>query len=131
MMEENQEVEESISDIHKYRRVIPIIGLLFFYLGGLIVSLDVANNLVFLLQLWIFSVILVVSLQWPVNKAAVILGALIEIFGSLGPVVNLFLSIQNGVLGFSVLGGSLILFSIILQFGTIFIWMKEPGKFIL
>jgi len=124
-MEAEQVGDDVIPGPHKYQRVIPIIGLLFYYLGNLIVSLDVADNIVFLIQIAIFSVILLVGLQIPPNKIAVILGAILVIVGSLGPIVNLILSIQNGIVGFGVLGGILVIIGVIFQIGTIVLWLKE------
>ena len=124
-MEIEQTAKVSSDGPHKYRRVMPIIGLLFYYLGSLLVSLEVTNNVVFLLQIVIFSIILLVGLQWPMNKWAVILGASLVIVGSAGPIVEFFLSIQGGIIGFSVLGGGLVLIGVFLQIVTIVIWLKE------
>ena len=118
-------VDEANLGPHKYRRVIPIIGLLFYYLGCLIVSLEVVENIVFLLQIAIFSVILLAGLQYPQNKIAIIIGAILVIVGSLGPIANLILSIQDGIIGFGVLGGSLVLVGVFFQLVTIILWLKE------
>ena len=125
-MAEEYIIDETTPSPHNYRRVFPIIGLLFYYLGCLIVSLDIADNIAFLLQIVIFSVILFAGLQWPPNKIAIIVGAALVIVVSLGPIANFILSIQAGTIGFGVLGGSLVLVGVILQLGAIIIWLKEP-----
>ena len=121
--------DEATAGPHEYRRVFPIIGLLVYYLGCLIVSLDifeVDESLVFLSQIALFSVILFAGLQWPPNKIAVLVGAILVIIASLGPIVNFILSVQDGIIGYGVLGGSLVLVGVIFQLGTIIIWLKEP-----
>lgn len=127
-MQEEYVVDDATPGPHKYRRVFPIIGLLLYYLGCLIISLDLdaEGSIVFLAQIGLFSVILIAGLQWPPNKIAVILGAGIVILGSIGPLANLLLSIQNGIVGFGLVGGILVLIGVIFQVGAIVIWLKEP-----
>ena len=95
-METEHIANSPITNPNKYRRALPILGLLFYYLGGLIVSLDVNENIVFMLQIVLFSVILFIGLVLT-NKIAIILGAILVIVGALGPMVNFLLSLQDGV----------------------------------
>ena len=128
-MDSEHVVDETIIGPNKYRRVIPIIGLLFYYLGNLIVSFeieDTVESIVFLSQIAIFSVILFAGLQSPPNKVAIILGAIFVIIGSVGAIAHLVFSILNGVFGFGILGGSLVLIGVLLQFAAILIWVREP-----
>ncbi len=111
--------------LHKYRRVVPIFGLLFYYIGSLIVSLEVANSVTFLIQIAIFSIVLIVGLQWPMNKWAVILGAILVMVGSAGPLAEFIISIQSSSIGFGTLGGLIVLIGVIFQAFAIIIWLKE------
>lgn len=65
------------------------------------------------MQIVFFSIILIVDLQWPMIKAAVILGAILVIAGSAGPVAVFFLSIQDGAFGYDALGVSLVLIGVV------------------
>lgn len=105
----------------KYRRAIPIFGLLFYYLGALIASLDVQDNVQFLIVIAALSIILIIGLQWPMNKWIVILGEILLIVGSLGPIAELTLSL----LGYGALGGAVMLLAIIFHLIGISIWLKE------
>ncbi|TFG34439.1 hypothetical protein EU527_03230 [Candidatus Thorarchaeota archaeon] len=122
------EIEQSKSksaDSNKYRRVFPIFGLLLYYLGALITSLDVQENLVFLIQILVLSVLLVIGLLWQQSKWIVILGEVLVIIGSIGPVAELVLSVMDSVTSFGTFGGAIMLAGIILHIIGIMIWLKE------
>jgi len=74
----------------KYRPVYPIIGLLLYYLGSLIASLDVANAVIFIVQIVAFSIILIIGLV-IMKKEVIILCEVLAIVGSAGPVAEFLL----------------------------------------
>ncbi|TXT55336.1 MAG: membrane protein of unknown function [Candidatus Thorarchaeota archaeon] len=105
-------------------RVIPIFGLLLYYIGGLIVSLDVSNNIVFVLQVVLFSLLLVVGL-FIYHRIAVMIGSVLAIIGTAGPIAQLLLTLLDGWVGASALGGILVLIADILFVITLFAWAKQ------
>ncbi|MBD3404549.1 MAG: hypothetical protein GF411_00260 [Candidatus Lokiarchaeota archaeon] len=105
-------------------RVIPIFGLLLYYIGGLIVSLDVSNNIIFVLQLVVFSVLLVIGL-FVRHKIAILLGSVLAIVGTAGAVAQLILTLIDGVIGASTLGGIIVLIADALFIISLFIWSRE------
>jgi hypothetical protein len=124
-MEVHDSAAISTSNASKYTRVFPIIGLLLYYLGGLITSLDVGNAMIFIVQIIAFSIILIIGLA-IVKKEVIILGEILAILGSAGPIAEFLLSIlSGGVLSFGALGGGIVLVSDIFFILGILIWFKK------
>ena len=108
----------------KYLRVFPILSLLFYYIGALITSLEVADIVPFLIQIVLFSAFLLIGLVF-MRKEAVILGALLLMLGSLGPIVAYLLSMGSTPIGPGVAGGAVMAFAFIFHIMTIVVWIRK------
>ncbi|MBN2228548.1 MAG: hypothetical protein JW779_03070 [Candidatus Thorarchaeota archaeon] len=114
----------STSSFNKYRRVFPIFGILLFYLGGLIISLEVANATIFLVQIAAFPIILIIGLA-IIKREVILLGEVLIIIGSVGPLAEFYLSINGGeLLGYGAIGGSLVAVAFFFHLLGIYAWMK-------
>lgn len=107
----------------KYLRVFPIFSLILYYLGGLIMSIDPSMQTeIFLLQIIFFSLVLLVGLGLR-NKFAIIVGSVLIMLGSLGPLM--FLLQSFGIISMTVLGGVLIAIAFVFHILTILAWSKQ------
>jgi hypothetical protein len=110
---------------NKYRRVYPIVGLLLYYLGSLIASLEVADAMIFLLQTLAFSIILIIGLA-IMKREVIILGEVLAILGSAGLVAQFYLVlIGERTFGLGAIGGAIILVSIFFMILGILTWSKK------
>ncbi len=107
----------------RFLRVAPIFGLMIYYLGGLITSLDVENVAIFLLIFVLLSVPLVIGIVIR-HKVIVLLGALFVMIASAGPIMEFILTLGEGAISFSLLGGILIIVAMIFHIITIYLWVK-------
>lgn len=118
-------MEESATsiDLQKYLRVFPIFGLLFYYIGGLITSLDISESTVFIIQIVAFSIVLLVGL-FILDGRLVIAGAFLALIGTAWSVFYLIQSLSQGLIGFPTVGGA---FSIVADFFfvlTVYTWVE-------
>lgn len=104
----------------KYLRVFPILGLLFYYFGGLMAGLEAADMAMFLAWLIVFSLVELIGLLMK-RKELLILGALLLILFSIGPI----LAISGGIFRLIALGGIVMAFAITFHLLTIYVWIKQ------
>ncbi len=107
-------MKESVTSdgLQKFLRVFPIFGLLFYYIGGLITSLDVSESTVFIIQIVGFSIILLIGL-FVLDSRLVIVGVVLAVMGTAWSIHYLIQSLSQGLIGFSTVGGG---FSIVADF---------------
>ncbi len=122
-------MEESATSIglKKYLRVFPIFGLLFYYIGGLVTSLDVSESTVFIIQTVAFSIVLLVGL-FILDIRLVIVGAFLALIGTAWSVFYLIQSLSQGLIGFRAVGGA---FNIVADFFfvlTVYTWIKASPQ---
>ena len=106
--------------LQKYLRVFPILGLLFYYLGGLIASLEAVDLLMFISWLVVFSLVELIGLFLR-RKELLILGPLLLMYFSLGPIMAVF----GAVFGLIALGGLIMASAFIFHVLTIYVWIKN------
>ncbi|TFF84403.1 hypothetical protein EU524_01135 [Candidatus Thorarchaeota archaeon] len=117
------DTSSSASDIRKYLRVFPILGLLFYYIGGLIASLGAADLVLFLVQVILLSAVLLLGLGL-MRKEIVIAGALILVLFSIGlPAYLLVMGTLS--LGAGTLGQGIMVFAVVFHMLTVWVWSKE------
>ncbi|MGQ4911060.1 MAG: hypothetical protein ACP6KW_02735 [Candidatus Thorarchaeota archaeon] len=109
---------------NKYLYVIPVIGLLLFYGGGLILSLEINPMFVFIGELVLFSAIKIVGLVQN-RRMAVVIGALLLIVCSAGPVSLFLFSLSGGTFGLAEIGAGIMTFAIIFHILTMIIWYNS------
>jgi hypothetical protein len=108
--------------LEPFLRVLPILGLLFYYTGGFIVGLEVAAMEVFVFQLVLFSLVLLVGV-YLIHKYLVILGEVLVMLASSGPIMEFYTSLSSWTA--ATLGGALVLFAFVFHIAAIYAWLSE------
>lgn len=95
-----------------------------YYLGGLIQSLEMPASEIFLIQLIAFSLLELIALGLK-HREIMLLGAIVIIVGSIGPVAYFIQEISTLAINMAVLGGALVAFSILFHILTFWVWFRE------
>lgn len=122
------EIENNLTTkgkLEPFLRVFPILGLLFYYTGGLIVSLEVTAMEVFALQLVLFSLVLLAGVYLR-HKYVVILGEILVMLASSGSIMEFYTSLNSWTT--ATLGGALVLFAFVFHIAAIYTWLSEGSS---
>jgi hypothetical protein len=122
IMEVSDATSITAAGSNKYVRVLPVIGLLLYYIGHLIVSLDVANAEIYLLQIVLFSIVLIIGLI-IMKKEILLFGEIIAILGSVGAIVLFFESLFEG--GLAAFGSGIVFVSAAFLLLSIYALLKK------
>ncbi|TFF95697.1 hypothetical protein EU546_02800 [Candidatus Thorarchaeota archaeon] len=112
--------------LKKYLRVFPIFGLLFYYVGGLITSLDVSDSIVYIVQIVAFSILLFAGL-YLLDKRVMIVGAVVALVGTAGSVFFMLQNLGEATLGLGAVGGAFSLIADLFFLLTIYAWARQPS----
>ncbi|TFG10228.1 hypothetical protein EU538_02570 [Candidatus Thorarchaeota archaeon] len=121
------EMASTSKSLEKYLRVFPIFGLLFYYIGGLITSLDVSDSIVYIVQVVVFSIVLLFGL-FLLDWRVVILGSVLALIGTAGSLVSLIQGLVGNTLGLSMVGGAFSIVADVFFLLTIYTWMKAGPR---
>ena len=95
-----------------------------YYLGGLIVSLEVSAMEVFLAVIIVFSIPTLIGLIIR-HKYVMIIGGLALIAGTAGPIAELLAVLFEGTLNMSVLGVGIMIVAIPFHLYSIYLWYTQ------
>ncbi len=108
----------------KFLRVYPILGLMLYYLGGLIQSLDMPSSEIFLILLIGFSLVELIALGLK-HRKLMLIGSIAIIIGSAGPITYFVQELLNLSFTMAFLGGAIVSLAIIFHILTFWVWFNK------